>query len=50
MSYADIVNLWDEKRGTVQNGISYGKEMELETGYGTIIEDSDDSDNIDGLP
>lgn len=49
ISYADIVNLWDEKRGAVQNGISYGKEIELETGYGTIIEDSDDSNNIDGL-
>ena len=43
----DIVNLWDEKRGAVQNGISYGKETELEPGYGTIIEDSDDSDNLD---
>ena len=47
VSYTDIVNLWDEKNGFVKNGISYGKEVELKEGYGKIIEDSDDSNNID---
>lgn len=47
VSYTDIVNLWDEKNGFVKNGISYGKEVELKEGYGKIIEDSDDSNNLD---
>lgn len=40
VSYEDIVNLWDDKRGYVKNGISYGKdEMEdIGSGYGKIIE------------
>ena len=38
-----IVDLWDEKKGLVKNGISYGKELDnvdemLEEGYGTEIE------------
>jgi hypothetical protein len=41
VSYEDIVNLWDEKKGFVKNGISYGKENEpvLEKGYGKILEE-----------
>ena len=41
VSYDDIVDLWDEKKGLVKNGISYGKEMEpsLNTGNGKMIED-----------
>ncbi len=41
ISYADVVDLWDEKKGTVQNGISYGKDKDpsLATGYGKILED-----------
>lgn len=27
VSYSDIVDLWDEKNGTVKNGISYGKDI-----------------------
>lgn len=30
VSYSDIVNLWDEKNGYVKNGVSYGKEDDLE--------------------
>ena len=30
VSYSDIVNLWDEKNGYVRNGISYGKDDDLE--------------------
>ena len=43
VSYADVVDLWDEKKGAVQNGISYGKDedVSLETGYGKIIEDKE---------
>lgn len=43
ISYDDIVNLWDEKKGFVQNGISYGKENEpaLGKGYGKILEDEE---------
>ena len=47
VSYADIVNLWDEKNEFVKNGVSYGKELELKRGYGNIVEENDDSDNID---
>lgn len=47
VSYADIVNLWDEKSGQVKNGVSYGKDMELKEGYGKIVEESDDSNNFD---
>ena len=41
---SSIVDLWDEKKGFVKNGISYGKELDnsdekLEEGYGVIIED-----------
>ena len=41
ISYDDIVNLWDEKKGFVKNGISYGKneEVSLKKGYGKIVED-----------
>lgn len=45
--YEDIVDLWDEKAGTVKNGISYGKELPLEKGYGEIVEYHDDSNHID---
>ncbi len=42
VSYANVVDLWDEKRGTVQNGISYGKDgLPLESGYGKILEDEE---------
>jgi len=30
VSYTDIVNLWDEKKGCVRNGVSYGKDEGLE--------------------
>ena len=40
-------NLWDEKNEFVKNGVSYGKELELKRGYGNIVEENDDSDNID---
>jgi CRISPR-associated protein Cas1 len=41
VTYEDVVNLWDEKKGLVKNGISYGKETEtmLEKGYGKILKD-----------
>ena len=40
VSYEDVVNLWDEKKGFVKNGISYGKETEatLKSGYGKLLE------------
>lgn len=43
ITYEDIVNLWDEKKGAVQNGISYGKDEEpsLTSGYGKILEDKE---------
>lgn len=43
VSYDDIVDLWDEKKGFVKNGISYGKENEstLDKGYGKILEDEE---------
>lgn len=47
VTYQDIVDLWDEKEGTVKNGISYGKELKLEKGYGEIVENHDDSNHID---
>lgn len=46
VSCKDIVDLWDEKAGSVKNGISYGKH-EADTsekvveGYGKIIEDEE---------
>jgi len=38
-----IVDLWDDKKGLVKNGISYGKELDdedkiFENGYGILIE------------
>jgi len=38
-----IVDLWDEKKGLVKNGVSYGKELDegneaIEIGYGIMIE------------
>lgn len=30
VDYSDIVNLWDEKSGFVKNGVSYGKEQEVD--------------------
>jgi CRISP-associated protein Cas1 len=43
VSYEDIVNLWDDKKGLVKNGISYGKETDptLDNGYGKILEDKE---------
>lgn len=43
LSCDSIVNLWDEKKGFVKSGISYGKETEqiLEKGYGKILEDNE---------
>ncbi|SHE65646.1 type I-E CRISPR-associated endonuclease Cas1e [Alkalibacter saccharofermentans] len=43
----DILNLWDDKKGSVPHAISYGKEDEyedqelMEDGYGTILEDEE---------
>lgn len=41
VSYDDVVNLWDDKRGYVKNGISYGKDdaENIGSGYGKIIGD-----------
>ena len=41
ISYDGIVNLWDEKRGFVKNGVSYGKEYDEkeQQGYGKLEED-----------
>jgi hypothetical protein len=39
----DVINLWDDKRGFVKSGISYGNgetdeiDEETEEGYGLII-------------
>lgn len=49
VSYADVVNLWDEKNGFVRNGISYGKDLKLAAGYGKLLEDGDDSDDRDNI-
>lgn len=41
ISYDSIVNLWDEKRGFVKNGVSYGKEYDdnEQKGYGKLEEE-----------
>lgn len=43
--YDSIVNLWDEKKGFVKNGISYGRENDptVETGYGKLVEPEDET-------
>ena len=40
----NIIHLWDDKKGTVPNAVSYGKEFdeseeELVEGYGRILGD-----------
>ena len=42
----DVIRLWDDKKGGVASGVSYGKECdesdeELRDGYGTILEDEE---------
>ena len=40
-SFEDIVNLWDEKKGFVKNGISYGKEENRTESNGQILGDQE---------
>ena len=41
----EVLHLWDDKKGLVENGVSYGKEYDgtekeaTKVGYGTILED-----------
>lgn len=40
----NLVRLWDDRKGTVSSGVSYGKRLdesdyELEEGYGTLLEE-----------
>ena len=42
----DVIHLWDDKKGIVEHGVSYGKELEksdgeMKDGYGKILEDDE---------